>query len=71
MKYSDINIPAMAQYLLSNGCLVSHHVTILSSHLCLGLLGGLFLSGFLTRTLYTFLYPPMHSACLAHLILSD
>jgi len=41
------------------------------SHLHLGLLSGLFPSGFPTKILYTFLIPPMHATCHTHLILID
>jgi hypothetical protein len=44
-------------------------ILILSSHLCLGLLSGLFPLGFLTRILYTFLISAMHTSCFSHLIL--
>jgi hypothetical protein len=37
----------------------------------LGLPSGLFSSGFLTKTLYIFLYFPMRATCSAHLILLD
>jgi len=40
-------------------------------HLHLGLLSGLFPSGFPTKTLYTFIIYPMHDTYLAHLILLD
>jgi hypothetical protein len=38
-------------------------------HLCLGLPSGLFPSGFLTKTLYTFLPSPMRATCPTHIIL--
>jgi hypothetical protein len=64
------------QALPSSGCcLQSHHLAVgpytivLSSHLWLDLSRGLFISGFLTRILYTFLIIPMCSICPAHLIL--
>jgi len=46
-------------------------ILILSSHLCLGLLSGLFPSGFPTKTLYMHLLPPTRATYSAHLILLD
>jgi hypothetical protein len=44
---------------------------ILSSHLCLGHLSELFLSGFLTKILYAFLVSPVYATCATHLIPLD
>jgi hypothetical protein len=44
---------------------------MLYSHLRLGLLSGLFPTGFPTNNLYTFLFSLIRATCPAHLILLD
>jgi hypothetical protein len=46
-------------------------ILIPSSHLRLGLQSALFSSGLPTKTLYTFLSPPIHATCPAYLIRFD
>jgi hypothetical protein len=41
---------------------------LMTFFLCLGLPSGLFLSGFPTEILYTFLAYPMHTKCCIHII---
>jgi hypothetical protein len=43
----------------------------LSTYVCLGLLNGIFPSGFPTNILYAFLFTPIHGTCPTHLILID
>jgi hypothetical protein len=43
-------------------------ILIPSFHLCLALPSGFFPSGFPTKSLYTFLSPPMRATCPAHII---
>jgi hypothetical protein len=70
------NLPLVP--LLINAVAPSHQISLrsiltLSSHLSLGLPGGLFASGFPTKTLYAFLLSPIHAtfpACLTpHLLI--
>jgi hypothetical protein len=46
-------------------------ILMLSIHLCLGVLSGLFPSGFPTNNLYTLPFSPIHATCPAQLILLD
>jgi hypothetical protein len=46
-------------------------ILMLSIHPHLGLPSGLFPSGFPTNNLYTFLFSPIHTPCLTHVILQD
>ena len=45
------------------------YILILYPYLCLGLQGGLFLSGLLSKTMYTFLFPPIYITCKSKLTL--
>jgi hypothetical protein len=47
------------------------HATILPYILWLGLLSGLCPSGYLTKTLYVFIFFPLCTTCLANLIILD
>jgi hypothetical protein len=47
------------------------HVTIFSSHVCLGLPSLLFPTGFPTKSLHAFLFSPMRVTHPAHLIIID
>jgi hypothetical protein len=47
---------------------LTRSILMLPTHLCLGLLSGLFPFGFLMNNLLTFLFSPIHATCPAHLI---
>jgi hypothetical protein len=59
------------QTLLHKRIIILRSILLLSSHLCMGLPGGLFLSGFPTKTVYTLLLSPIRATCPIHLILLD
>jgi hypothetical protein len=65
--------PAMGPYPEPFHILISclRSILILSFHLCLGLLSGLFPLCFMTKYLYTFLISPMKAACPSHLTFLD
>jgi hypothetical protein len=46
-------------------------ILILSYNLCLGLLSGVFPSGFPSEILHAFLFSPIRATCLVHLINLD
>jgi hypothetical protein len=70
MHNSPLTVPILSQVnpLHTPQPMSLRSILIPSSHLRLGLSSGLFLSGFHTKILYTFLPSPMRATCPAHLI---
>jgi hypothetical protein len=63
-------VPILSQIQSTQLQLISlRSISISSTHLRLGLSGGLFPSGFSTNILYAFLFSPIRATCSAHLIL--
>jgi len=71
-QYRVHNSPQVRCFLSTPSLTISlRFILILSSHLRLGLPSGLFLTGFLTKILYSFIVSPVRSTFPSHLILFD